>query len=333
MGTLRAMEWLGFLIDLSVGEFSVPAHKIEALKSRLRETKEAKCASARQLAGLIGKIVSMSLGLGPDTQLMTRNLCAVLNCRLAWCHRLTLSDEASQEIDFWLSEITKFNGSHIWSKPSAVRVVYSDASATGYVGYMVEHGNLIANGEWSPDEAKQSSTWRELRAIKMVLESFQSKLKHERVHWFTDNQNVVKKLKQIRGEATMFLSKPLVSARALSQLIGKLNAAAQAIVLALLFYRHLQGDLKNALASGDHGYENVTPISQQAQEELNWWQQHLQTWNGRCLLRGREQIIISSDSSLLGWGATCNGTRTNRRRHGTSTVWKCKQPPWQSSHS
>ena len=61
------------------------------------------------------------------------------------------------------------------------------------------------------------------------------------------------KLKQIRGEATMLLSKPLVSARALSQLTGKLNAAAQAIVPAPLFYSHLQGDLKNALASGDHG--------------------------------------------------------------------------------
>ena len=31
----QALEWLGFLIDLSVGEFSVPASKIEALKSRL----------------------------------------------------------------------------------------------------------------------------------------------------------------------------------------------------------------------------------------------------------------------------------------------------------
>ena len=59
----------------------------------------------------------------------------------------------------------------------------------------------------------------------------------------------------------MLLSKPLVLARALSQFIGKLNAAAKAIVLAPLFYRHLQGDLKNTLASGDHGYENVIPIS------------------------------------------------------------------------
>ena len=111
---------------------------------------------------------------------------------MAWCQKLTLSDGASQEIDFWLSEITKFNGTHIWPKPSAVRVVYSDASATGYGGYMVEHGNLIANGQWSPEEVKQSSTWHELRAVKMVLESFQSKLKHERVCWFTDNQNAVR---------------------------------------------------------------------------------------------------------------------------------------------
>ena len=188
----HTIEWLGFQIYLSVGKFSVPAHKIEALQSKLLKTKEAKCVSARELASLIGKIISMSLALNPITRLMTRNLYAILNCRLAWCHRLTLSGEATQELDFWLSEITNFNGRHIWPNPSAVRVVYSDASSTGYGGYMVEHGNLVANGLWSPDGAGLSSTWRELRAVKMVLESFQSKLKRERVRWFTDNQNVVR---------------------------------------------------------------------------------------------------------------------------------------------
>ena len=42
------------------------------------------------------------------------------------------------------------------------------------------------------DEAAQSSTWCELRAVKKVLESFQSKLKYEHIRWFTDNQNVVR---------------------------------------------------------------------------------------------------------------------------------------------
>ena len=132
------------------------------------------------------------MALGPVTRLVTQNFYAVLNRRLAWCHRLTLSEEASQVIDFWLNEITKFDGRYIWAKPSGVRVVYSDASATGYGGYMVERGSLITNGQWSLEEAKQSSTWRKLRVVIMVLESFQSKLKHERVCWFTDNQNVVK---------------------------------------------------------------------------------------------------------------------------------------------
>ena len=81
---------------------------------------------------------------------------------------------------------------NIWPKPSAVRVVYSDASATGYSRYIVEHGNLIAHGVWSNDEAAQSSTWHELQAVKVVLESFQTKLINERVHWFTDNQNVLR---------------------------------------------------------------------------------------------------------------------------------------------
>jgi len=33
------VEWLGFMIDLSKGEFSNPVEKIKALKSRLLEIK------------------------------------------------------------------------------------------------------------------------------------------------------------------------------------------------------------------------------------------------------------------------------------------------------
>ena len=35
------------------------------------------------------------------------------------------------------------------------------------------------------------STWRELKAISTVLESFASQLANEHIRWFTDNQNVV----------------------------------------------------------------------------------------------------------------------------------------------
>ena len=61
------MEWLGFLIDFVKGEFIVPAHKISSLSSQLLEVSKAQSVTARQLASMVGKIISMSLALGPVT--------------------------------------------------------------------------------------------------------------------------------------------------------------------------------------------------------------------------------------------------------------------------
>ena len=102
--------------------------------------------------------------------------------------QLQLSDKAKQELEFWLAQVKQLNGQNLWPKPSAVRVVYSDASDTGYGGYAVEHGGQIATGQWDLEESRQSSTWRELRAVRMVLMSFESQLQNERVRWFTDYQ-------------------------------------------------------------------------------------------------------------------------------------------------
>jgi len=53
------MEWIGFLINLTKGEFAVPEHKMQALKSKLLEIKSVRHVQARYLASVIGKISSM----------------------------------------------------------------------------------------------------------------------------------------------------------------------------------------------------------------------------------------------------------------------------------
>ena len=58
----------------------------------------------------------MSLALGSVTRLITQSLYATLNSRVGWCHQVNLTDEALQEIEFWLSEISNFNGQQIWPK-------------------------------------------------------------------------------------------------------------------------------------------------------------------------------------------------------------------------
>ena len=88
------------------------------------------------------------------------------------------------------------------------------------------------------------------------------------------------KIRTIRGEAIQLLRQSSISARKVAQFIGKLNAAAQAVFPAPLFYRHLQRDLQEALARGNQSYESSLQLSQASREEIQWWQEHLTHWNG-----------------------------------------------------
>ena len=45
-------------------------------------------------------------------------------------------------------------------------------------------------GAWTPDEANQSSTWRDLRGTHLVLSCFAQQLQGKEVRHRTDNKNV-----------------------------------------------------------------------------------------------------------------------------------------------
>ena len=184
--------WLGFDIDLSLGQISAPCDKVQSLLAHIKDVMSQVSPTARGIASITGKIISMSLALGPVARLITRGLYALLSRRQSWCSKLTLSQEAKLELQFWLGGLEAWNGQGIWHSPAAIRVVYTDASHTGYGGYTVEHGCHIAHGVWLPEERTESSTWRELRAVRQVLESLVGKLRNERVRWFTDSQNVAR---------------------------------------------------------------------------------------------------------------------------------------------
>ena len=186
------LQWLGFEVDLKQGCISVPAKKINGLKANLQIAASQTALRAKFIASLVGKIVAMSLALGSLSRFMTRALYAMLQGRNTWCDMLVITPEAKVELQFWVECLDLYNSQPIWHSPSAVRCVYSDASDTGYGGYTVEHGMHIAQGNWLPEEAGQSSTWRELVAVGRVLESVASKLCGMHVRWFTDNQNVVR---------------------------------------------------------------------------------------------------------------------------------------------
>jgi hypothetical protein len=182
---------LGFIIDLGEGNFRVPEEKLESLKESIKWAYSQPKVPVRCLASIVGKIISMTLAIGNVALLRSRALYSVINSRYSWNDHIALPQNAREELKFWFKNVESFNGKPIWFSPGATRIVYSDASDSGYGGYMVELGPSVAHGLWSEAEASLSSTWRELKAVYLVLQSFAQKLAGHRVKWFTDNQGVM----------------------------------------------------------------------------------------------------------------------------------------------
>ena len=78
----QKVQWLGFNTDLLEGCIMVPDKNVCALQSMLQSLVRKECLNAKQLASLVGKIISMNIGLGPMARLMTRSLYALLQTRL-----------------------------------------------------------------------------------------------------------------------------------------------------------------------------------------------------------------------------------------------------------
>lgn len=129
------------------------------------------------------------------------------------------------------------------------------------------------------------------------------------------------KLKRIRVESRKLLEAGQISAHALSRLIGKMNATNQVIPPAPLFYRQLQMDLKTALRAADQDYQTTLTLSFNSRKELIWWDTQMAKWNGKTLLSMETNLVIESDVSNIGWGASCQGTSTGGPWSTVEKTW------------
>ena len=116
-------SWLGFVIDLGKGWFTVPPHKLQKLLDSV-----AKVApyiygrvSVRAVASIVGQIISMSLAMGPITRLRSR---ALINQRWSWFDSIPLPSDARDELEFWKSSVTHFNSNprSAWFSPGCTRI-------------------------------------------------------------------------------------------------------------------------------------------------------------------------------------------------------------------
>ena len=68
---------------------------------------------------------------------------------------------------------------------------YTDGSAQGQGGYIIQIGATISRGNFSENEAGKSFTWCELKGTLHVLSSFVKIIHSQILKHHTDNKNVV----------------------------------------------------------------------------------------------------------------------------------------------
>ena len=177
-------------MDLKAGTFHVPPRRVDAL-NQLLDVIIAKDfrVSARTLSRLTGSLVSMSLAMGPVVRLWTRAMYRDICLALCWDQPICLSSDSRSEVLFWKQNFDN-SGYPIWAPSPKVEVLsYSDASGLGWGGFAVHINGKPAVGSWSEEESGKSSTFRELRAIRYVLESYSEDLRGKEVCHRTDNRN------------------------------------------------------------------------------------------------------------------------------------------------
>ena len=114
---------------------------------------------------------------------------------------------------------------------------------------------------------------------------------------------------QIVKQCQDLLRKSSVSLRELTQLIGRLASTAIAVLPAPLQYRAMQCQQILELSVAGN-YSSEIKLSDEVKTELQWWIQNLHLNNGRSVISYPPQLLITSDASLEGWGAFCQGHKT-----------------------
>ena len=127
----------------------------------------------RVLAKLLGKLQFCERALGPVVRLLSRSSYYLIAKASSWNSFITLSESAKTELLFLFENLESLNGFPIRASKSAIKLDFSfcsDASDIGFCVYCINSNNdILLKRVFSEDEARKSSTFRELLAFHSFL--------------------------------------------------------------------------------------------------------------------------------------------------------------------
>ena len=130
-----------------------------------------------------------------------------------------------------------------------------------------------------------------------------------------------RKIQGIVQKCQTILSNDKCSIHELASLIGMLTATAEAVIPASLYVRELQMT-KTKFLLHNPNYQTLVTMPTECRVEIRWWIHHLRLWNGKHIITPGPDLILETDASLKGWGASCPTLNQKSSRMGGSWVLK-----------
>ena len=129
------ITWLGTVFDTHQGFISVTERRISKLKSSINFIRNVDCKSikGRDLASVVGQVISLTPSEGGVARIMTRSMYAAVNQKLSWNSDAELTKEACAELAFLSENVDSLNFHCPWAplQPPVKFIFYlffSDAS-------------------------------------------------------------------------------------------------------------------------------------------------------------------------------------------------------------
>ena len=172
----QSLTWLGLNWNGDTGTISITSKRMEKVDKALRNLVSHPKTSARKLASAVGMIISMGPAMDSLTRIMTRHCQMSIACAPSWHSLFDLDRYCILELEFWQSSLCR----SFTSKPAATKTLFSGASQLCSAAHSGD-GKLIAHRMFAELERAESSTFRELAAIKFALEAIETALQHSKV--------------------------------------------------------------------------------------------------------------------------------------------------------
>ena len=189
-------DYLGFKVDTRRGLFLLTPRRVLKLRKSAHtilrmQAQSARCVPARALAAFQGLAQSSYLAL-PRARCWLRSSYDDLATMKSWRHSVCLSAQSVRDVrQFTTLHDSPYVGRAIWLEPESAELS-SDAGPYGWGGKLWRPQSMTpAWGFWTAAEAAMHITWRELRAVRLLVEWYAESLRSRKLLLWEDNTAVV----------------------------------------------------------------------------------------------------------------------------------------------